>query len=1287
MKRFLFSLLTFVVAAVCGFSASAQDWSTTVKWETPGSIQIKKGTSYSSATAIDIPADATEITLTEATGYFVLATDGYELVSGDLVGTSKPVVKDWSTGDKYINIRANYTADKEAYNGKTLVVDVVKLEYKPFNLEVANGASGMVFKFYNNEAEVSAVSGVVDGNNSLQFPNTANKLFIQSSSFPRAALYSVKLEGVEQAEYNALQHSYLVPLTEGCNIYVAKEDPGTTNNVDVTLKFTNNNPNIVATIRDWANSKFIYPQEFGAADYKLSLLSGSLISFNWNEEATISSLTQNGTEVATKGGTKFTINENTEFVITGTMIEYAEKTVELYLVNEDHAKFTANGEPLAMTFVKDVPANTVTLPSGYTIPVDCKLYEAKILEKPYAGVSFDVDNGYWVKDAIRGTLAGSFPDPEDKRLAGSTKIDLANMPLFLNVAQINNSATAYIYYDGPENSGMLQSSTGDGDHATFEGSTYVANGWSTIKFDPEYNSNFTARISITFDNQSWVKTIILDGNALKADENDNYKMPYGGTTTGNEEGTKINNGVLGDNSVLKMFLTPVATPAYYTTLEVSGNATAQVTYDNCKVVDLTETTKLTNYGPTPFAIRPAANVIVKVDGETRTPGEDGLILLTVTKKTTISFEESNETIDINLSPEPGSTLRKLGKFSFNIPFDGEHMIWYNEENLSEITLTPAGGQAIAAQAIEPGDPSDTEIPLQILFPATTDAGEYTLHIPGGFFYQTVWDDASGDYVFQPGCQATKEVNASYTVDPAIPVVYSFSPDNGTVNDIPEDGQFIIIRVDDAETFEAAETTVNGPWVKFNGVDIKKVDDPETEIGWAWQTIPETYGKPALAMYISKKVFSKVGTLEITAEANAFVVDGVQESPALSYSAQFGEKKNYNLLFSPEAGSAVPNVQPEFKITFEGAESVKVDENNFDAYFRQGLAFGLQIFPRMVSVEGNTVTIKVDNDPENPFQVGNYMLEILEGSLIIDNIQSNNNINVNYVIERQTETSQAWTPNPTTGVVNYGYGMAVAFLFGEEETVTAGSTLDQIKVTFDGTELVPYEPSLDPETMWYRVDFEPSVPNAVMISTGGGLISEEATSGALTVILPAGAVNISGEPLAEQAEYTWKLLANRAYTWDVDPKNGSSVKELSSITISFPDADSVSLSEYFHNGKVSLKKGYAVMCNAKSVTAVEGAEHPSFLIEFETPATESGEYSVSISYGTFMLDDVFENDPISLEYTVDSTLTGVEGIFAADGLFTVVSTQGIVLMRNVDAETLKTLPAGLYIINNRKVNIR
>lgn len=1288
MKRFLFSLLTLVVTVVCGFSVSAQDWSTTVKWEIPGSIQIMKGTAFASATAVDIPADATEVTLTEATGYFVIAADGYALVSADLDGTAKTIgLVDYSSGIKGVSIRAQYNGDKTAYNGKTLTVGVVKLEYKPFNLEVANGASGLVFKFYNNGSEVSTISGIADGSNALQFPNTADQLYVQTSAFPRTALYSVQLEGAEQTEANTLQHYYLVPLTEGCNIYVAKDNPGTAKNVDVTFKFANNNPNIVATIRDWNANKFIYPEEFGAAGYKLTLPAGSDISFNWNTEATITSLTQNGENVSTDGATRLTVSEDTEFVITGSMTEYAEKTVQLYLVNPDNARFTANGENLALTFVKDVAANSVTLSSGYTIPIDCKLYEAKVLDKPNAGVSFDIDYGYWVKEAIRGTLAGSYASQEDIPMAGVSKIDLENMPLFLNVAQINYSATAHIFYDGPESSAMLQSTTADGDFASFQGERSVATGWSEIKFDPEYNSIFTARINVNEENQSWVKTVVLDGTALKADENGNYNMPYSGTDTGNEDGKNISNGAIVGNSVLKMFLTPVAAPAYYTTLEVVGSANATVTYDKCKVVDLTETTRLTNYGPTPFEIRPGANVIVKVNGDINAPDEEGVISLILSEKTTITFEENNQTIDIDLSPVPGSTVRKLNKFSFGVPFDGEHMIWFNEENLSEITLTSEGGEPIAAQSIEPGASSDTDINIQILFPTITEAGKYTLHIPAGFFYQTVWSDESEDYVFQPGCQVTKELTADYTLDPSLPLAYTFDPADGSANEFPSEGQFIIIRVDDADTFEAAETTENGPWVKFNGVDVKKVEDPESEIGWGWIQTWATWGQPALSMYINQAVFSTVGTLEITADENAFIVDGEQASSALSYSAQFGEKKNYNMVFSPEAGSSVPNVNPEFKITFEEAASVAVDENNFDAYFRQGLSIGMQILPQMITIDGNTVTIKIENDAENPFAVGNYILEIMAGSLIIDGNQPNDVINVPYVIERKSEVSQEWTPTPSVGVINYGYNIDVAFLFGEEESVAAGAEFNRIKVSFDGTDLVPYSPSLDDQTMWYRVVFEPSMPNAVLISTGGGKLSEATTSGSLTVTIPAGALDISGTPLAKQAEYTWKVLPQREYTVETDPENGAMVKDLSSITVTFPDAESASLSEYFNNGNIALKKGYAVVSNAKSVTKVDGAEHPSFLVEFETPVTESGDYTVTIYGGAFILDDVFESDYISLTYHVDPTLTGVDSIFTTDGRFTVVSTQGIVILRDADAEAVRSLPAGLYIINNRKVNIR
>lgn len=109
MKKLLLSFLTLVVAAVCGVSASAQAWSTTVKWTDPGSIIIKKGTSYTTATVVDIAPDATEVTLTEATGYFVIGAEGYEVVNGDLNGTIKQAITvDYSTGIKGISIRAQY---------------------------------------------------------------------------------------------------------------------------------------------------------------------------------------------------------------------------------------------------------------------------------------------------------------------------------------------------------------------------------------------------------------------------------------------------------------------------------------------------------------------------------------------------------------------------------------------------------------------------------------------------------------------------------------------------------------------------------------------------------------------------------------------------------------------------------------------------------------------------------------------------------------------------------------------------------------------------------------------------------------------------------------------------------------------------------------------------------------------------------------------------------------------------------------------------------------------------
>lgn len=1284
-----------VLSTIFGLSAAAQTWSTTIEWNNPGSIKVLKGTTYSTATAVNIPAGATSVTLTEATGYFIVATEGYVIDSADLAGVPKaPTLLDYSSGDKGLKISAQYTADKNAYDGKTLKVVTSKLTFTPFTLNVANGASGLTFKYYKDNAEVSAISGVKDGVNNLQFPSNANQLFVQMGSFPRTALYSVKLNNVEQAEYNTLQHTYIIPLSANCNVYVAKEDPATAQNFEVTFKFTNNNPAIISNIFNITDADFLYPETFGAAGYKLTMPNNGKLRFNWNPEATITGLTANGTSVPVSGDrTEVTITGNTEFVVTGTMIQYAEKTVQIYLNDETCIDFSDNNEDLALTFVKDVPAGTVTLPSGYTIPIDTKLYEGKILAKPKAGVFFEPKSGYWVRRAARGTLAGAYAETEDIMIAGSSMIMLENMPLFIETGKITYSSPAWVYYQGPENAGKLQCKYTDGAPAPYQGQKdNLAQGWQQIMIDTLYNTNFTARISITTENQNWVKTIELDGVALGADENDNYNMPFSGTTSGNEDGKKGNNGVLGENSVLKMFFTPTGTPAYYTTLTMNGYAPAEITYDMCKKVDFTASTRLTNYGPTPFSIKPGANVIVKLDGVEQTPNAQGIIEFTVTKKNTITFEQNmaNATLKGEISPKVGTSVRKLNKITYSIPFDGEHAAWADPAAASLVTLTKvattrAADEPIHAISIEAGEVGETEIPLIITFPDVTEAGEYTLDIPAGVIYQTAWDDATESFAFMPGCKANEAITGTYTVDPTMAYTFSFTPADGTTNEFPTAGQIIVISADDAETLTAPATTTAGPWVKFNDVNVKKVDDADVETGWSFIETAQTVGKPAVAILVSQNVFTTVGKLEITADANAFTIDGKQESPAIAYSAQFGEKKVYNVVFTPEEGSTVAAIKPEIKFTFEGAKTVTVDETYFDAYFRAGLTQGIQIFPRMLTIDGNTVTFKAEND--DAFPVGTYMLEILPGSFIIDGNQTNDLIDAKFVIERSTEYSQTWIPNPTTGVVNYGTGMGVAFVFGDDETVSRGTNFGDIKATFDGTELVPYSDNLDSSVMWYIVDFEPAMPNMLLVTAGGGRIAEATTSGALAVTVPAGAINISGTPLAEQAQHTWNLIAYHEYAIEANPVSGSTVPELKEIRIVFPDAQTVELSEFFNTGKISVKKGYAVVTNCSEVTPVEGAEHPTYLVKFATPLADAGNYTVNVAWGAFMLDGVFESDPVNFTYTVDPTLVGINGIYAEDGLYTVVNMQGVVIMSNASADKVNALPAGLYIINGQKVNIR
>ena len=1249
-----------------------ENWETTISWNDPGSVKVFKGTAYASATPVEITDDATSVTLTEATGYFVVAADGYALVSASLEGTAKTIgLVDYSSGVKGVSIRAQYPGDKNAYNGKTLTVTTEKLVYKPFSLDVANGAASLLFKFYKDGSEVSTISGVTDGMNNLEFPTIANQLYVQTSSFPRKALYSVKLGDVEQPEANTLQHYYLVPLTEGCQIYVAAADPATFKNVDITFKFTNNNPNIVGNIRDWANNKFINPDEFGAEGYKLTLPEGSDIQFNWNPEATISSLTANGTAVDLgTGSTRVTVNENTEYVITGSMKEYAEKTVQIYAVGYENIHFTANGEPLELTYVKDVAAGEMC--GTIELPTAAQLYEGKVADKPNAGVEFYVDNGYFIKNALRGTLAGSFIEAQDRTLSGTSKIDLVNCPLYIEAKKINYTDTLNVYYQGLEGGDAVLQSKFDGMNVPFIGDEHLKYGWNTVIFDPEYNTDFAARINIASDGSvnEMVKTVALNGTALKADDNDlyNFKAPE-------------------NNSVLKMFFTATAPVPYYVTFEKSSYAPAKVTYDMGKELPAFDgSTRITAYGPTPMVITPGANVVVKQDGTPLAAG-NGVINVTLNKKSTISFEmnAANEAEIGTLDLLTGSVTRNLNKVTLKFPFDGEHSLDMNMDALNAITLTKliatlenetAAENVIHPLSIEPGEPSDTDIPLVISFPEVT-AGTYELNIPAGVFFQTAWDEAAEAFTFQNGCKVNAAMSADYTVDPNKAYEFTFTPANGSEgNEINPIGTIVTISVPDAESLVAPENTELGPWIMYGDTSLKKVEDALEETGWSWM---ESASRNEVRILISPEVVKYAGALSIKADEGAFTIDGTP-SPAISYSAQYGEEKEYEVLSDPASGTDVTKFDT-ITLTYVDATSLEFGEY-FEMMLAQGWSQGVHLSQNDVTLEGNKLIITVPEEAAASFKPGYYSLSMDEGSIIIDGKYPSTPLHMGWNLIRTSEVSQDWTPTPTGAIVNYGYGVEAGIAFGELENVVRGANFKDIEVYYDDVKLNPYVDGTE-EIGYLLQTGSADYPNVLMISV---YFSPTDKDGKLKVVVPAGALNISGEALAEPIEYTWDVFMQREYAYELLPDPKEAVKELATVTVTFPEATSAEVSEFFNNGWAQLKQSYMVISNASEVKAVEGAEHPTFEITFEKPATAAGTYTFKLNEGAIILDTAFESPEITATYTVDPTATGIEGIYAEDGRYTVVNVQGIVLMRDADIEKVKALPEDLYIINGTKVFI-
>lgn len=158
---------------------------------------------------------------------------------------------------------------------------------------------------------------------------------------------------------------------------------------------------------------------------------------------------------------------------------------------------------------------------------------------------------------------------------------------------------------------------------------------------------------------------------------------------------------------------------------------------------------------------------------------------------------------------------------------------------------------------------------------------------------------------------------------------------------------------------------------------------------------------------------------------------------------------------------------------------------------------------------------------------------------------------------------------------------------------------------------------------------------------------------------------------------------------VSPESGSTVTSLEEIQLWYPDTvDTMGKDAVVYNKADQSVVSYAqVLYDWDDLLLIH--------VEIFDPVTEAGEYEVVIPRGAICDSDFFASDgkkgicnpEFKLVYTVDPTggsaVEAVEAVAASD----VYDVHGRLVLRKASSAAIKSLPAGIYVVGNRKVVVK
>lgn len=412
-----------------------------------------------------------------------------------------------------------------------------------------------------------------------------------------------------------------------------------------------------------------------------------------------------------------------------------------------------------------------------------------------------------------------------------------------------------------------------------------------------------------------------------------------------------------------------------------------------------------------------------------------------------------------------------------------------------------------------------------------------------------------------------------------------------------------------------------------------------------------------------------GDWTVTVPAGTIAVDGTPYDKEIKWSFSIVAPEAVAPQVFPEAGTIAADGLKTITLTFpEGTDVVLGEEDTYMVLLNGMTAnTGFSSTYYKAELKGNTIVYTSPLD-EPLAEGGKYTFSV--GA----NAYKTNGI-----------FNAAFTIDYTVASASKDYTFVFSPAEGEEV-----KNVEDVFVTVEGAQSV----AIADATKLQFTSGDKKVESAAGIVTEGNKLDfmiflEPLTDGDWTATLPANVLTIDGNVYDKEISWSFTVKSGAAVELPKPvstPAEGKVKSEdLNRIVLNL--ADDAKATAIGEEGTYMITLAPEGGWSVRTYSIAIGDDANEIILTAEganLPELEEGNYVLTVSPNAYFVGNQGNGN---YTYNFEVTTSSVDGIFADDTEFNVYTTTGICVINNGTAADVELLPAGLYIINGKKVVIR